>query len=57
MREAICGPFVLTVCGERHNRVPTSSAACQAAMSDSRQATRRLPTRTGCGNVPAFIFR
>ena len=29
----------------------TSRPACQAAMSDSRHATRRVPTRTGCGKV------
>jgi hypothetical protein len=40
-----------------HSLVPTSRLACHAAMSDSRHATRRRPTRTGCGNVPAFIFR
>ena len=39
------------------SRVPSSRRVCQAAISDSRQATRRRPTRTGFGKSPALILR
>ena len=31
-----------------HSRVPTSRPACHAAMSNSRQATRRQPLKSTC---------